>query len=70
MNLVGVFEMDGKLKFLTDISVIPYPTLDVKIQLINNAVKLARSVGIEVPKVVAIAGLSVSNSRISETKEA
>ena len=70
MNLVGVFEMDGKLTFLTDISVIPYPTLDVKVQLINNAVKLARSVGIEVPKVVAIAGLAVSNSRMPETMEA
>lgn len=70
MNLVGVFEMDGKLTFLTDISVIPYPSLDVKIQLINNAVKLARSVGIEVPKVAAIAGLSVSNTRMPETMEA
>ena len=70
MNLVGVFEMDGKLTFLTDISVIPYPTLDVKIQLINNAVKLARSVGIEVPKVAAITGLSVSNTRMPETMEA
>ena len=70
MNLVGVFEMDGKLTFLTDISVIPYPTLDVKVQLINNAVKLARSVGIEVPKVAAITGLSVSNTRMPETMEA
>ena len=42
MNLVGVFEMDGKLTFLIDISVIPYPSLDAKVQLINNAVKLAR----------------------------
>ena len=70
MNLVGVFEMDGKLTFLTDISVIPYPTLDVKVQLINNAVKLAHSVGIEVPKVAAITGLSVSNTRMPETMEA
>ncbi len=70
MNLIGVFEMDGKLTFLTDISVIPYPTLDVKVQLINNAVKLAHSVGIETPKVAAIAGLSVSNTRMPETLEA
>ena len=41
MNLVGVFEMDGKLTFLIDISVIPYPSLDAKVQLINNAVKLS-----------------------------
>ena len=70
MNLIGVFEIEGKLKFLTDISVIPYPTLENKIQLIKNVARLAHSIGFENPKIAAIAGLSISNSRMPETLEA
>jgi len=70
LNLIGVFEMDGKLTFLTDVSVVPYPTLEEKVKLINNSVKLAKYIGIETPKVAAITGLSVSNTRMPETMEA
>ena len=70
INLVGVFEIEGKLTLLTDISIVPYPTLENKVQLINNAVKLANSFGIKNPKVAVIAGISMSNSRMPETLEA
>ena len=70
MNLIGVFDIEGKLTFLTDISVIPYPTLENKVQLINNAVKLARSIGYKMPKAAALAGLSISNIKMPETLEA
>ena len=43
ISLVGVFEIEGKMMYLTDPSVIPYPTLKNKVQLINNAVKFAAS---------------------------
>ena len=70
ISLVGVFEIDGKMKFITDPSVIPYPTLENKVQLINNAVKFAASTGIENPKVAAVAAIDITNPRMPETLEA
>ena len=70
INLVGILEIEGKLTFLTDISIVPYPTLENKVQIINNAVKLANAVGIKNPKVGVIAGIAVPNSRMPETLEA
>jgi phosphate butyryltransferase len=70
ISLVGVFEIDGKMKYLTDSSIVPYPTLEDKIQLINNAVKFAESTGLKNPKVAVVTGISIPNSRMPETLEA
>ena len=70
ISLVGVFEIDGKMKYLTDPSVIPYPDLKEKVQLINNAVKFAKSTGLKNPKVAAVAAISIPNPRMPETMEA
>ena len=70
ISLVGVFEIDGKMKYLTDPSVIPYPGLKEKVQLIKNAVKFAESTGLKNPKVAAVAAISMVNPRMPETMEA
>ena len=70
ISLVGVFEIDGKMMYLTDPSVIPYPTLENKVQLINNAVKFAASTGLYNPKVAAVAAIGITNPRMPETLEA
>jgi phosphate butyryltransferase len=70
ISLVGVFEINGKLKYFTDPSVIPYPTLQMKVQLINNVVKFAYSTGLENPKVAAVAAISLTDHRMPETLEA
>ena len=70
ISLVGVFEINGKLKYLTDPSVIPYPTLQMKVQLINNAVKFAYSTGLKNPKVAVVAAISLTDHRMPETLEA
>ena len=70
ISLVGVFEINGKLKYFTDPSVIPYPTLQMKVQLINNVVKFAYSTGLENPKVAAVAAISLTDHRMPKTLEA
>ena len=70
ISLVGVFETDGRLKFMTDPSVIPYPTLEEKVQLINNAVKFAISTGLQNPKVAVVTAIDIANPRMPETLEA
>jgi len=70
ISMVGVFEIEDRMIFLTDPSVMPYPTLDEKAQLINNAVNFARFAGIKEPKVAAVTAISVSNPRMPETMDA
>ena len=70
ISLVGVFEINGKMMYLTDPSVIPYPTLENKVQLINNAVKFAASTGLVNPKVAAVTAIGITNPRMPETLEA
>ena len=70
ISLVGVFELNNKLVFITDPSVIPYPTLLNKVELINNAVKFAKSTGVEMPKVAAVTAIDIANPRMPETLEA
>ena len=70
ISLVGVFEIEGQMKYLTDSSIVPYPTLQNKVQLINNAVKFAASTGLKNPKVAVVTALSISNSKMPETLEA
>ena len=70
ISLVGVFEINGKMIYLTDPSVVPYPDLTEKVQLINNAVKFAESTGLKNPKVAAVAAISMPNARMPETLDA
>ena len=70
ISLVGVFEIEGQMKFLTDSSIVPYPTLQNKAQLINNAVKFAASTGLKNPKVAVVTAISMPNSRMPETLDA
>ena len=70
ISLIGVFELNGKLMYMTDPSVIPYPTLEEKVHLINNAVKFAISTGLTNPKVAVVTAVGVANPRMPETLEA
>ena len=70
ISLIGVFELNGKLMYMTDPSVIPYPTLEEKVHLINNAVKFAMSTGLTNPKVAVVTAVGVTNPRMPETLEA
>lgn len=51
-----------KTLFLTDAAMVTYPDLKTKVQLINNAVVVARGMGIENPKVAPLAPVEVVNT--------
>ena len=59
-----------KLIFVTDGGMIIKPDLNQKVSIINNTVKLAKSIGIETPKVGVIAAVEVVNPDMPETQEA
>ena len=56
--------------FLTDCVMVPYPDLQQKVELINNAVQCAKCFGIKVPKVAPLAAIEIINPKMPATVEA
>jgi len=59
-----------RLILVTDGGMIIKPTLEQKVSIINNAVKVAKMIGIEMPRVACIAAVETVNPDMPETMEA
>ena len=59
-----------RLIFVTDGGMVIHPTLEEKVTLIRNAVELAMSLGIPVPRVACITAVEVVNPSMPETLDA
>jgi len=59
-----------KLLFLTDGGMVPYPELNDKVGIINNAVKIAHALELEKPKVAPICAVEVVNPSMQATLDA
>lgn len=59
-----------RLIMVTDGGMVIRPTLEEKITIIQNAVELARGVGIQLPKVAVIAAVELVNPSMPETLDA
>lgn len=59
-----------KLVFLTDGGMVPYPELNDKIGIINNAVKVAHGLQVQNPKVAPICAVEVVNPSMQATLDA
>lgn len=72
LSHVAVFnpEIYSKILFVTDASMNIDPNLDQKRQIIDNAVDVARKMGIETPKVACLAAIEKVNPKMVETVEA
>lgn len=72
MSHIAVFEIPGydRLIFLTDAAFNMYPELKEKVDIINNAVAVAKAVGVETPKVAPICAVEVVNSAMQATLDA
>ena len=56
--------------FLTDIAMVMYPDLDKKIQLVENAVSLARYTGVSCPRVAPLCAVETLNPAMQATLDA
>jgi phosphate acetyltransferase len=56
--------------FITDAAINIYPDLEVKVDIVQNAIGLARDLGIEQPKVAILSAVETINPRIPSTIEA
>ena len=69
---VAVFEIPGyeRLLFVTDSGVVVAPTLEQKVEIVQNAVMVAQAFGIEQPKVAILAATETVNPKIPTTMDA
>lgn len=56
--------------FLTDIAMVMYPDLDKKVQLVKNAVSLARHMGVQKPLVAPLCAVEMLNPAMQTTVDA
>ena len=72
LSHVCVFEVPGidRLLFLTDVAFMPYPTLEVKVNIINYTVEIANACGVDMPKVAPLAAVEVVNPKMPVTVDA
>ncbi len=72
MSHVAVLEIPNyhKLVCITDGGMIPHPTLEQKIKIVENGILLMKSLACDVPKVAILAGVEVENPKMPETTEA
>ncbi|MGE5626885.1 MAG: phosphate butyryltransferase [Solirubrobacterales bacterium] len=72
MSHVAVFEVPGidRLLFLTDAAFNMYPELKDKVDIVSNAVTVAKAVGIDTPKVAPICAVEVVNPAMQATMDA
>ncbi|GAM16313.1 phosphate butyryltransferase [Mesobacillus selenatarsenatis] len=72
LSHVAVFEVPGYDRFtiVTDAAMNIAPDLEQKAQIIKNAVKVAHSIGIELPKVAPLAAVEVINPAMQATVDA
>ncbi len=71
LSHVAVFEIEEykRLMLLTDGAMNIAPTLEEKVQIINNSVEIAQALGIKKPKLAAIAAVETVNTKMPATTE-
>lgn len=69
---VAVFEVPGfdHLLFVTDSGVVVAPTLEQKVEIVQNAILVAQRLGVEEPKVAVLAATEMVNPKIPTTMDA
>lgn len=69
---VGLMEVEGfdRLFILSDSAVNIMPTLEDKIHIINNSVRVAHALGIKTPKVAILCAVEKANSKMPATLDA
>jgi phosphate butyryltransferase len=72
MSHVAVYDVPGidRLLFITDAAFNMYPELKEKVDIVNNAVTVAKALGIDTPKVAPICAVEVVNPAMQATIDA
>lgn len=69
---IAVFELPGfdRLLFVTDSGVVVAPTMEQKVEIVQNAIMVAQRLGVTEPKVAILAATEMVNPKIPTTMDA
>ncbi len=69
---MGAFEIPGmdRLIFVSDAGVVVAPDMEQKVEIVRNAIEVARRLGVEQPKVAILAATEMVNPKIPATLDA
>ena len=69
---VGAFEIPGidRLIFVSDAGVVVAPDMEQKVEIVRNAIQVARALGVEQPRVAILAATEMVNPKIPATLDA
>jgi len=69
---VGAFEIPGidRLIFVSDAGVVVAPDMEQKVEIVRNAIRVARALGVEQPRVAILAATEMVNPKIPATLDA
>ncbi len=72
LSHVAVMEIPSysKLLLISDAAVIPNPTMDEKVKILNYAIEVAHSLGIEMPKVALVSAVEKINFKLQSSIDA
>jgi phosphate butyryltransferase len=72
LSHVYIHEIEGydRILFVSDPAFNTYPTLEDKVKIVYNVVRLAHAFGVETPKVAALAAVEVVNPKMPPTLDA
>lgn len=71
ISAVAVVESSkvDRLLFITDLAITPMPDLETKKKILNNAVEVARKLGVEEPKVACLSGSEIVSAKIASSAD-
>ena len=69
---VAIFEIPGfdRLILVSDAGVVVAPTLEQKVEIVQNAIEVAHALGVELPRVAILAATEMVNPKIPNTLDA
>jgi len=72
LSHVAVFEVEGfkRVMFMADGGIVIDPDLAQKVEIVKNAIQVARSLGVKTPKVALLSCLELVNPKIKSTVDA
>ncbi len=70
LSQVGVFEYEGRLVMLTDAAINIAPDVETQLGIIENALPVAKAVGIDCPKVAVLSAVETYNEKMPSTVSA
>lgn len=69
---IAIFEIPGfdRLILVSDAGVVVAPTLEQKVEIVQNAIEVAHALGVELPRVAVLAATEMVNPKIPNTLDA